>query len=129
MKKFLLALLMLIPSCAAAPVTCDRPHIEKTHYAPGKQVQAALESQDKDKVVYLIFAADWCPACAKLKTLVEQANAMSKVLFLNTDETWAFVLSRQLGVQGLPTMVIFKGGQPVEAMTDLNKIVMHLLIH
>ncbi len=133
MKKFLLALLILATGCASTPPprspACDRPHVEKTHYSTLQQVKAALEDQDREKTVYLIFSADWCRHCKRLKKLMGEANAMSNAMFLNADETWAFILSTQLGVEGVPAMMIFKGGQPEKLITDPNKIIMHFVIH
>ena len=130
-RGLFLAFALGMMGCAGTPTQsiCNRPHVQPTHYATVQQVQSALNDKSKDRVVFLLFGADWCKPCLKLKSLLKQGDSFNKALHLNTDETWAFVLSRRLGVQGLPTLVVFKGGQPVEMITDLNKIVMKLLIH
>ena len=110
-------------------VICKREHVKQTHYTSAKQVQAALNDKDKEKIVLLLFGADWCLACKKLNKLLKQGSSFNKALHLNIDETWAFVLSRRLEVVGIPALIVFKGGQPTEAIIDPNKIIMKLLIH
>ena len=131
LRSILLATILCFVGCAGTntQLVCKREHVKKTHYASVKQVEAALNDKNKERLVFLLFGADWCKPCFKVKKLLKQGDSFDKALHLNVDETWAFVLSRRLGVQGLPTLVVFKGGQPIKLIADPNKIIMKLLIH
>ena len=130
-RGLFLAFALGMMGCASTSThsICNRPHVQPTHYSTAKQVQSALSDKNKDRVVFLLFGADWCEPCIKVKRLLKQGSSFDKAMHLNADETWVFILSRRLGIEALPTLVIFKGGQPVDAIVDPNKIVMKLLIH
>ena len=62
--------------------------------------------------VLLDFYADWCAPCRMLGPVLEQiANDQDeiKVVKVNVDE--AGELAQQYGIRGIPTLMIFKGGQ------------------
>ncbi len=62
------------------------------------------------------FYADWCGPCRALAPVVEEIAAeldgQLKVAKVNVDENET--LSRKYGVQGIPTLVLFREGQEVE---------------
>lgn len=62
------------------------------------------------------FYADWCGPCQAIAPVVEGLAAELagelKVAKVNVDENEA--LSQQYGVQGIPTLILFQGGQEVE---------------
>lgn len=62
------------------------------------------------------FTADWCPPCKMLAPVVHEiAHAYEgklRVAVLDSDSNLA--LTQQYGVMGLPTLILFVGGVPVE---------------
>jgi thioredoxin 1 len=65
--------------------------------------------------VLVDFWAPWCMPCRQIAPLIDQLaeeNAGSvRVGKLNTDESQA--TAAKYGVQNIPTLIIFKNGQPV----------------
>ena len=82
---------------------------------------------DKPGKKYLIFGAPWCASCTHLKKLLRQADATQGIFYLNVDETWAFLLSRNMGVKGLPALVVVDGTEVSEARHGPNSILVYLL--
>ena len=72
-------------------------------------------------VTVVDFFANWCGPCRKLGPILEEVETelASKVKFakINTDEN--IEMARQYQVSGLPTLMIFKNGQPVERLVGL----------
>ena len=66
--------------------------------------------------VLVDFWAPWCGPCKMLGPVVEKvaaANAgKAKILKLNTDDNPS--LAGQYQVSGIPCLILFKGGQPVD---------------
>lgn len=67
------------------------------------------------------FFANWCGPCRKLAPLLEEVETElgSKVKFakINTDEN--IETAKKYQVSGLPTLMIFKNGEPVERLVGL----------
>ena len=75
------------------------------------------EVLQSDKPVIVDFWAEWCGPCHAvapvLDRIVEESNGDLKLVKLNIDEQPA--LSQRYGVQSIPTMILFKNGEPAAA--------------
>ncbi|MFT4250211.1 MAG: thioredoxin [Candidatus Woesearchaeota archaeon] len=68
-----------------------------------------------DNAVIVDFYADWCGPCKRLAPVFEElSQEVSDVGFFKVDVDDQSELAGQFAVQSIPTLIIFKGGQPVE---------------
>ena len=69
--------------------------------------------------VLLDFGAEWCHPCKQLDPIVEELaeewQGKVKVLALDIDENVQTTM--QMGVMGVPTLILFIDGEPVERLT------------
>lgn len=69
-----------------------------------------------DVPVLVDFYADWCGPCQMMGPILEQVNAQLqnslRVVKIDTEKYPA--LASQYEINALPTLVLFKQGQPVE---------------
>ncbi len=65
--------------------------------------------------VIVDFTADWCPPCHALAPLYEKLSATYEgtVQFARIDVDENPLVATQLGIQGVPTLVLFNKGKPV----------------
>jgi len=101
-------------------------HHVGAEWASHSVLRAALDRPGKK---YLVFGAPWCAPCVHLKKLLRQEGVGHKVIYLNIDETWAFLLSRNLGVKGVPSMVEVDGVTASRSRFGTNNILVYLLAH
>jgi thioredoxin len=78
----------------------------------------------KSKVPVLVeFGADWCGPCKvvapELKALANELEGKAKVVTVDIDRSP--VLARELGVQAVPSFVVFDKGRPVGAHSGAMK--------
>lgn len=68
--------------------------------------------------VLVDFTAVWCPPCQMLKPILSEIateyEGKLKITALDVDENPRTTM--QFGVQGMPTMIVFKNGKPVERL-------------
>jgi len=68
-----------------------------------------------DRPVLVEFTADWCPPCKMIAPVLDQIAAEEagrlKIVSLDVDENPE--TTRRYGVLGMPTLVLFAGGEVV----------------
>jgi thioredoxin 1 len=77
---------------------------------------------DSDGVVVVDFWAEWCGPCKALSPLLEQAASEVEgvtVVKMNVDENTDTPV--QYGIRGIPTLIAFKGGEPVASLVGLRE--------
>jgi thioredoxin 1 len=65
--------------------------------------------------VIVDFTASWCPPCRTLAPVFEKLSQtyVGKLRFARMDTNENLQTPMQVGVQGMPTLVLFANGQPV----------------
>lgn len=82
-----------------------------------------LESEilNAEGVIVADFWAPWCGPCRKLGPVLDEIESTFegkiKVVKVNADEN--FEIMKEYSVSGLPTLLVFKNGEPVERMAGL----------
>ena len=79
------------------------------------------EVLNNDGVTIVDFFADWCGPCRKLGPILEEVESelkdKAKFVKINTDEN--IESAQKYQVSGLPTLLVFKNGEPIERMVGL----------
>ncbi len=69
---------------------------------------------DEHDVVLVDCYADWCGPCQMLEPTIESLAAETDAAVAKVDVDRHQRLAQQLGAQGVPTLVLYADGQPVE---------------
>ena len=71
-------------------------------------------------VVLVDFYADWCGPCQMLEPTVEALAAETDATVLKVDVDQHQQLAGQYQVQGVPTLLLFADGEPVERVVGVE---------
>ena len=84
-----------------------------------KEDNFKTEVLNADRPVLVDFTAGWCQPCKMIEPVVKQLaqdwDGKVKVVKLDADENPNILM--QFGVLGIPTLMLFKGGQVKERVT------------
>jgi len=81
--------------------------------------------------VLVDFYATWCGPCQMMSPILDQVGASlrDRVRVVKIDTDRYPTIASQYQIQALPTLVLFKNGQPVErieGVVNANQLVPHL---
>ncbi|MGM0447181.1 MAG: thioredoxin [Methanobacteriota archaeon] len=95
--------------------------MSSTDAAPAEPIQLtnadAFDERVADNDVVLVdFYADWCGPCQMMEPAVEAVAEDTDAAVLKVDVDVHQALAGEYGVQGIPTLLVFADGEPVERM-------------
>jgi thioredoxin 1 len=75
-----------------------------------------------DKPVFIDFWATWCQPCKAIAPIVEElaGEYAGKIEFFKVDTDRNKQYAAKFGVRGIPTLILFKGGQPVGSLVGAH---------
>ena len=77
---------------------------------------------ESGKVVLVDFWADWCGPCHAIAPVLEELAAeygeRLTVAKVNVDENT--IKAAEFGVRAIPTLVLFRGGKPVQTLVGVQ---------
>ena len=84
--------------------------------------------------VLVDFWATWCGPCRKLSPIIEEISDSydGKVKFTKVNIEKSIETAKKYSISGLPSLLVFKNGEPTERMTGLmpkNAIVSNIEKH
>ncbi len=96
-----------------------------TAQAPSEPIaidgQAHLDDVVSEHDVVLVDCyADWCGPCQMLKPTIEALAAETDAAVAKVDVDAHQRLAQQLGARGVPTLVLYADGEPVERMVGVQ---------
>jgi thiol-disulfide isomerase/thioredoxin len=90
-----------------------------------------LASIPRDKTVLVDFSAIWCPPCKKMEPVLQtlEKEHGSKFTLLKIDGGSQTNLCKELHIDGFPTFIIYKKGNPVwrkEGLVEISEFIKEL---
>ena len=90
---------------------------EPIHVSGTDELTEATEQYD---VVLVDFYADWCGPCKMLEPVVTDLAADTDAAVAKVDVDANQPLAREYSVQGVPTLILFADGEPVERLVGVQ---------
>ncbi|WP_251330697.1 thioredoxin [Haloplanus pelagicus] len=90
---------------------------EPIHIDGGTQLDDVVAEHD---VVLTDFYADWCGPCQMLEPVVETIAAETDAAVVKVDVDANQQLAGAYGVRGVPTLILFAGGEQVEEIVGVQ---------
>ncbi|MGM0371202.1 MAG: thioredoxin [Halobacteriota archaeon] len=97
--------------------TADSPD-DPIHIRSPDHFNEVIESHD---VVLVDFHAEWCGPCKMLAPIVEELAAETDATMAKVDVDELQQLAQQHRVQGVPTMILFAGGEIAERIVGVRE--------
>ncbi|WP_435102608.1 thioredoxin [Halarchaeum sp. P4] len=91
---------------------------EEPVYVNGESELNAIVSEYD--VVLVDFYADWCGPCQMLEPILESLAAETDAAVAKVDVDQNQQLAARYGVQGVPNVVVFADGEPVERVVGVR---------
>ncbi len=82
-----------------------------THLDDGERIEDHVAGDDP---VIVDFYADWCGPCKQLEPVLEAVAGATPASVLKVDVDRHQQLAGEYGVRGVPTLVLYQDGEPVE---------------
>jgi len=104
------------------PGTADDPGPRRPSepIAVGGRAELA-ETVDEHGVVLVDFYADWCGPCQMLEPVVETVAAETDATVAKVDIDANQGLAAEYNVRGVPTLLLFADGEPVERLVGMQE--------
>ena len=89
--------------------------------------KGTLEDVKKQGVTLVDFYADWCGPCKQLAPTLDELSKYVEIIKIDVDQNPHDAGS--MGVMSIPTLVLFKDGEPVDrlvgnkSLDELNQFV------
>ncbi|MEY7851136.1 thioredoxin family protein [Natrarchaeobius sp. A-rgal3] len=96
---------------ALGEVTTETTPSEPISIEGHAHLEEVIEEYD---VVLVDCYADWCGPCQMLEPTIETLAEESEAAVAKVDVDRHQRLAQQLGAQGVPTLILYAGGEPVE---------------
>ena len=102
------------PAAEAKCGVCHKPLFEG-HPAAATTASFAKHIGRNDVPVVVDFWAEWCGPCKMMAPVYERVAAEMEpnLRFLKVDTEREPQLAQQYGIRGIPTLMVFRNGQPV----------------